>query len=157
MKEFFDKYGHGQSEEPYKAVKLIIEKLYNVKEKVERGDKNVIGDLSEISIMLDDFARCAKNVEFKPRQFKGAEYQPHQFNPNQQMYPNEAYAMPYRDAGKIGYHWPNVYPLYPFFDRGGKGNMPSNDYISPRDYEREREEERYYGQGRSSGNPNKQR
>lgn len=110
MKEFFDKYGGG-SREPYQALEMIIEKLCRAKEKIERGDSNVMNDLSDASNMLDDFAHEAKTAEFKPREYSS--YRSSEYNP-------------YRINDRIGYqqtqgHYFPMYPMYPIFEEGGRG------------------------------------
>jgi hypothetical protein len=128
MKQFFDKYGQGH--EPHHAIEIMEEVLFEIKEKIEKGDPNVRQELEELSNMVDDFEQELQTVQLKPRKFQ--EY--HEFEQQQQ---------PYQTSGRIGY---NLYPPYiypPFFERGGQGrggrgggqNTPNrgtrNEYYPP--------------------------
>jgi len=130
MKEFFDKYGSG-SKEPYHALEMIIEKLFKIKEKVERGDGNIVNDLSSASTMLDDFALSAKTSDFKPREY-------HNIQGHPQHGPHNNYDT-IRMDDRLGYrqaqdHYYPMYPIYPFFNEDRQG-MPRRD-VRPgeRDY-----------------------
>jgi len=126
MKTFFDKYGNG-SNEPYHALELIIDKLFKVKEQVERGDNNIFQELGTVSNMLDDFAQQAKTTEFKPRKYSDVQGHPQGFR-------NEY-------GGEIGYkqpanHFPFIYPIYPLFDADGqnprrRSRLEEVDYPNP--------------------------
>lgn len=114
MKDFFDKYGNG-SKEPYQALEMIIYRLCEIKEKVERGDSNIMSDLSEASNMLDDFAHQAKSTDFKPREYRNIQ--------GHSQYSPQNHFDVYRTDGRLGYqqtqgHYFPMYPIYPFFNEG---------------------------------------
>lgn len=118
MKEFFDKYGGGH--EPYHAIEIMLQKLYGIKEKVERGESNITPDLKQLSDMLDDFAKHTQGQTFSPRKYQ--DYHPRREGGGMHNEYN-----PYRTTGTIGYDWyPNVYPMYPFFEREDRR------YVEPR-------------------------
>lgn len=117
MKEFFEKYGGG-SREPHQALEMIIEKLFRAKDKIDRGDSNIMNELVDASEMLDEFAHHAKTTEFKPREYQNIQ------GGNQGSYPQNR-------MGYVQDHYYPIYPIYPYFDeRGGQsGNRRDrNDY-----------------------------
>lgn len=119
MKEFFQKYG-GRYEDPYEAIEMMCNRLYQIKDKVEQGDESHIQDLSELSNMIDDYVRSIQNYELKPMQ-KGAEYknyEPQKGGAQNEYYPNRT----------VGFHYPNVYPLYPFFNEDERSGRGTRDY-----------------------------
>lgn len=121
MEAFFKKYG-GQGHDPYDAIELICNELYEIKQKVAKG-QDVHKELEDVSNMIDDFGQLTHGMKLEPVRFRDVQSK-YGDNHNPQNYGN------YPDTRRIGYdvHYP-MYPIYPpYFDRDNPGRDLGDGY-----------------------------